>query len=478
MTADLQQAVINAKAGAELTSQGLPTSPPRKELPNPQQGMADPSASVSANTTGAATSNTACTSPLTVTSLEAAAVATAASNASIRVPQVVSQVVPGLPQPPQSKPAAAPTVESMLDKLSLSHPAQPSAAAVAHRLPVQMEDKKMRIRTPPTEHDNRKLFVGGLPTDVSDHDFLEFFRQFGDVIDSVVIIDRITKRSRGFGFVTFANEKYANSLLTAIPGKTGYVVINGKQCEVKASTPKADDGRPHHHGAPGMWRSNPPRHDHRGYTPRHPINTNGPRGPGPMKHQMMPHQPPRRGKHFSADNEFTGDGDGRNFDDLYQPIPQANAGYQPMYGRAVPTTNLPLYHHNYQNAFPSGASNAYAYPNNSVASDASVTPSWDASYPAAPNQGYVQYGPNAMQVNNGYYDPYAVQQYPNTNSNNSTPPLMLNGESMAYVSYNGYNAEGGAAFPSQGGIEGSETYPQAYPDDGTYDYTNTADQYE
>ena len=34
----------------------------------------------------------------------------------------------------------------------------------------------------------------------------QFFEQFGEVIDSVVMIDRVTKRSRGFGFVTFASE--------------------------------------------------------------------------------------------------------------------------------------------------------------------------------------------------------------------------------------------------------------------------------
>jgi len=41
---------------------------------------------------------------------------------------------------------------------------------------------------------------------VSDGQFLEFFKQFGPVIDSVVMLDRTTKRSRGFGFVTFARE--------------------------------------------------------------------------------------------------------------------------------------------------------------------------------------------------------------------------------------------------------------------------------
>jgi len=453
MTADLKK-VKTAPPGAKTSRS--PTSPSRKEASNPQQGMTDPAASVSANT--------ACTSPLTVTSLEAAAAATAAAN---DVPEVVSQVVPAVstvqPEP------VVPTVEAMLAapmaKLSLNRP----QTAVIHS-PVMMDDKKMRGRTPPTEHDNRKLFVGGLPTDVSDHEFLDYFKQFGEVIDSVVIIDRITKRSRGFGFVTFANEKYANALLTAIPGKTGYVVINGKQCEVKASTPKADDGsfKHHgHHGAPGMWRSNPPHN--RGYAPRQ--HNNAPRsGPGPMKQAVYPQ--PHGVKNFTIDNDFNGDVDGRNFDELYVHQPQMNASYQPMnvYNRNVPTH--PLIYQNYQHAYPAAAPTAYsAYPNSAAAS---VPSSWDASYPAVPNQGYGQYPPNAMS-GNGYYDPYA-QHYSNQHGNNPNqyggnnhmPPPMMMGQAN-YVNYNGYNSEEGPYASSQGDEGGFEPYD---------DHDASADQYE
>ena len=41
---------------------------------------------------------------------------------------------------------------------------------------------------------------------VSNEEFLHFFEQFGPIIDSIVMLDRVTKRSRGFGFVTFAHE--------------------------------------------------------------------------------------------------------------------------------------------------------------------------------------------------------------------------------------------------------------------------------
>ena len=51
---------------------------------------------------------------------------------------------------------------------------------------------------------------------VSDLSFLQFFQQYGEVIDSVVLLDRRTKRSRGFGFVTFADpvSYFKNCLFT------------------------------------------------------------------------------------------------------------------------------------------------------------------------------------------------------------------------------------------------------------------------
>jgi RNA recognition motif-containing protein len=38
---------------------------------------------------------------------------------------------------------------------------------------------------------------------VTSDEFQEFFEQFGQLVDSVVMFDRETQRSRGFGFVTF-----------------------------------------------------------------------------------------------------------------------------------------------------------------------------------------------------------------------------------------------------------------------------------
>ena len=96
-------------------------------------------------------------------------------------------------------------------------------------------------RIPSNKQDSRKLFVGGLPAEITDESFLRFFETYGPVIDSVVLLDRRTKRSRGFGFVTFRDEETALNLLNVIPGRTGRVAMNGKMCEIKASEPKTEE---------------------------------------------------------------------------------------------------------------------------------------------------------------------------------------------------------------------------------------------
>ncbi|MCP4809571.1 MAG: RNA-binding protein, partial [Proteobacteria bacterium] len=64
-----------------------------------------------------------------------------------------------------------------------------------------------------------KLFVGGLAWATDDHGMKEAFSQFGEVVEAVVIKDRDTGRSRGFGFVTFADEASAKAAEQAMDGQ-------------------------------------------------------------------------------------------------------------------------------------------------------------------------------------------------------------------------------------------------------------------
>lgn len=51
-----------------------------------------------------------------------------------------------------------------------------------------------------------KVFVGGLGPQSSSDTLRNYFEQFGPVLDAAVLADSVTKRSRGFGFVEFADE--------------------------------------------------------------------------------------------------------------------------------------------------------------------------------------------------------------------------------------------------------------------------------
>ncbi|EER00883.1 hypothetical protein Pmar_PMAR002953 [Perkinsus marinus ATCC 50983] len=60
----------------------------------------------------------------------------------------------------------------------------------------------------------RKLFIGGLPSLVDRQTLWNYFSQFGPLEESVVMMDKLTGRSRGFGFITFVNVKDLESCLS------------------------------------------------------------------------------------------------------------------------------------------------------------------------------------------------------------------------------------------------------------------------
>ncbi|MFC1638547.1 RNA recognition motif domain-containing protein, partial [Patescibacteria group bacterium] len=55
----------------------------------------------------------------------------------------------------------------------------------------------------------KKLYVGGLPYATTQEDLSEAFAQAGAVESAIIIMDRATGRSKGFGFVEMATEEEA-----------------------------------------------------------------------------------------------------------------------------------------------------------------------------------------------------------------------------------------------------------------------------
>lgn len=85
---------------------------------------------------------------------------------------------------------------------------------------------------------SKKLFVGNISWGVSDDQLREAFAAFGDVEDSIILKDRATGRSRGFGFVTFTDEAAADEAIAAMHEKE----MDGRALVVnEAKPPKPRD---------------------------------------------------------------------------------------------------------------------------------------------------------------------------------------------------------------------------------------------
>lgn len=77
-----------------------------------------------------------------------------------------------------------------------------------------------------------KLYVGNLPWQTTSDDLSALFSNYGEVTDSIVLSDRETGRSRGFGFVTMDDEG----------GKKAIEALDGSDYEGRAL--KINEARP------------------------------------------------------------------------------------------------------------------------------------------------------------------------------------------------------------------------------------------
>ena len=60
---------------------------------------------------------------------------------------------------------------------------------------------------------NTKLYVGGIPYTSTNDDLKNHFAQAGEVASAQIIIDKMTNRSKGFGFVEMTSEEAANKAI-------------------------------------------------------------------------------------------------------------------------------------------------------------------------------------------------------------------------------------------------------------------------
>ena len=65
----------------------------------------------------------------------------------------------------------------------------------------------------------KKLYVGGLPYSTTDQELRDAFAQAGNVASVAIIMDKMSGRSKGFGFVEFASDEDAQKAIDMWNGK-------------------------------------------------------------------------------------------------------------------------------------------------------------------------------------------------------------------------------------------------------------------
>lgn len=83
------------------------------------------------------------------------------------------------------------------------------------------------------------IYVGNLAYSTSDETLKSAFEQFGEVTSARVVTDRMTGRSKGFGFVEMQDREQAQAAIDAMNGKE----LEGRALRVNESQPKPRDDR-------------------------------------------------------------------------------------------------------------------------------------------------------------------------------------------------------------------------------------------
>lgn len=85
----------------------------------------------------------------------------------------------------------------------------------------------------------KKLYVGNLAFSVTDDELMQAFTTFGTVVSARVVMDRMTGRSKGFGFVEIEDDAMADEAVDKMNGQT----IGGRPVRVSEAKPQEDKPR-------------------------------------------------------------------------------------------------------------------------------------------------------------------------------------------------------------------------------------------
>jgi RNA recognition motif-containing protein len=83
------------------------------------------------------------------------------------------------------------------------------------------------------------LYIGNIPYSISEAELTQLFANFGEVTALNVVKDKVTNRSKGFGFVEMPDDSAATAAINELNGKE----VNGRQIIVNEARPKTDKPR-------------------------------------------------------------------------------------------------------------------------------------------------------------------------------------------------------------------------------------------
>ena len=90
-----------------------------------------------------------------------------------------------------------------------------------------------------------KVYVGNLPFKIDNETFKGLFSSYGEIEEAMIISDKFSGRSKGFGFITFKNDADAQKAIAEMNGKE----TEGRELKVNEAKPMDPD------------RPRPPRRD-------------------------------------------------------------------------------------------------------------------------------------------------------------------------------------------------------------------------
>ncbi|MEX1238070.1 MAG: RNA-binding protein [Cyclobacteriaceae bacterium] len=91
------------------------------------------------------------------------------------------------------------------------------------------------------------IYVANIPFKASEQELRALFEEYGEVSSAKIIMDKVTQRSRGFGFIEMADDSAGRQAITSLNGFN----FLGKTLVVNEARPKSDAPR----GGGGGYRS-------------------------------------------------------------------------------------------------------------------------------------------------------------------------------------------------------------------------------